>query len=213
MTYNVKTLKFTASPEQLVYFNTYIERRKRMAVICVVGYPGSGKSTVARLLEKEYNISFISMGDVVREQAKEQLEAEEQTSQAIGDWIDSERESNGHGIVAKWTTSHISEKIESESVVIEGVRSPEEVEQFQALADHIVIVSVECPKRQRLKNLRGRGRENERSFSTEDLTERDLREESWGLQKVMETSDVRIINNSTYVDFIESIEETFNGLL
>src|ERR687892_1307588 len=38
-------------------------------LICITGMPGAGKSTVATLL-RNYGFSLITMGDVVREQAK-----------------------------------------------------------------------------------------------------------------------------------------------
>lgn len=57
-----------------------------MAVISITGKPCSGKSTIAKLLEKDYGFKRISMGDMFKEEAKRRgMSTEEFTAFRVND--------------------------------------------------------------------------------------------------------------------------------
>lgn len=65
---------------------TTIKGKFDMAVISITGKPCSGKSTIAKLLEKDYGFKRISMGDMFKEEAKRRgMSTEEFTSFRVND--------------------------------------------------------------------------------------------------------------------------------
>jgi len=53
--------------------------------IVFLGSPGSGKGTQARLLVKEFNLAYFSLGDILRRLAKEETELGEKIKKTLGE--------------------------------------------------------------------------------------------------------------------------------
>jgi dephospho-CoA kinase len=175
-----------------------------MSVYCISGYPGAGKSEVARIAE-ENGATVISMGDQIRERMPD-----ENNYNHTGEFATEQRNKHGAEIVAKWTERKI-QNLNTDSIVIEGVRSIDELEYFKSNIDDFNLVVVTADDEIRLERLQERGRENEESFNMGDLKERDEREESWGLEELLQTSDyIEIENNSTLTELESTVNQKLN---
>lgn len=173
-------------------------------VYCVVGYPGAGKSAAADIAS-DRGIPSVTMGNMVRERATEEL-GPDATSNEIGEWATEQREQHGDTIVAHWTADYISE-LSAPVVVIDGVRSLDELSQFKQAFDDVTVLHIHAPKETRLQRLRDRGRDGEDTFTMADLDARDTREDDWGVATLLETVNPKtIVNDSDLDDFAQQLD-------
>jgi Dephospho-CoA kinase len=93
-------------------------------VVLVTGMPGSGKSVVSEAARK-VGYGVVRMGDAIREIAAEL--GRQATDESLGDIAISIRAKYGAEIVARLTLHKACTVYKSTPVVIEGVRSLEEV--------------------------------------------------------------------------------------
>lgn len=187
-------------------------------LVTSVGYPASGKSVVAEWM-RNHNISVVRMGDRLRKkferEEKPDLMSEFGTnreSDLLGEWATQQRDIHGEDVVAQWTANHIESEFEDELVFVDGVRSKKELSLFKNKFESVYTIYIATDKQERLERIRGRGREGESNYSLDDLTERDRREESWGLDEVIKDADFHISNNGTLQEFREKIARVF-GLI
>lgn len=194
-----------------------------VTIICVYGLPGSGKSTFIDVAE-ENGIQAISMGDIVRQKAREQL-SEPITGQDIGEWATQEREEHGQAVMAEYTVSHIQnsellEKTKHDTVVIEGVRSEKEIQIFDEALNTVVPVFVKAPFDTRLKRLQERCSDSREAMSEDGVTrselkKRDDRERDWGLQELINAKSGKytIQNTGTLDEYTDEIEFTLSTII
>lgn len=203
-------------------------------LLCVVGYPGSGKSAAADIAAEAWNIPVVVMGNLVRERAERDLDAilsaddrqsaveatidsdsplREQLertdfsrSSLIGAWATAQRNKYGDTVVAEWTAQSIQEGSDAETVLVDGVRSLAEYEVFEKTFTDVELIHITAPFETRLERLRNRGRDGEGEFTPQDLRERDQREDDWGVSKVIETADVTIENTGSLEDYEMALE-------
>jgi dephospho-CoA kinase len=125
-----------------------------MKIIGFVGLPGSGKgeaSQIARL----HGLTVVVMGDIIRQEAARQgLEPTDQNLGRIGNAL---RAAEGPDAVAKKTFERAL-AAGKDIVVVDGLRSREEVDFFRAHADEFHLIEVCAPVQARLKWLSARGR-------------------------------------------------------
>jgi len=126
----------------------------KMKIIGFVGLPGSGKgeaSQIARL----HGLAVVVMGDVIRQEAVRQgLEPTDQNLGRIGNAL---RAAEGPDAVAKKTFERAL-ATGKDTVVVDGLRSREEVDFFRSHADEFHLIEVCAPAQARLKWLAARGR-------------------------------------------------------
>jgi len=140
------------------------------------------------------------MGDVVREEArriygKVDPETVAKTSQEI-------RRKMGKDAVAQL----LAQKIDSSNhkvVVVDGVRSPDEIKALSAIGKTIIITLI-ASRRTRFERLIKRGRIDDRP-TYENLLEREDRERSFGLDKVIEAADLYIYNEDITLDELKRL--------
>ncbi|ALU11610.1 hypothetical protein EYM_03040 [Ignicoccus islandicus DSM 13165] len=175
-------------------------------IIVTTGLPGSGKGTFAKVAE-QLKIPVIVMGDIVRsEVVRRGLDLTPENIRRVALQL---REEEGSIAVAK----RVAEKIrglESCAVVIDGVRSLDEVEVFRKLGK-VVIISIEAPFEVRLGRVLKRGRVDD--VSEEELRKRDELEISLGIDKVMRNAEIVIENVSTLQDFVDKSKRLLSELL
>jgi dephospho-CoA kinase len=94
-------------------------------IVCLTGMPGAGKSSVASFL-KEKGFAVVTMGDVVREEAKRQ--GLEPTDVNLGKMMLKLRQDLGPGAVGHIVLQKLARDGSSSNVVIDGIRSIAEVE-------------------------------------------------------------------------------------
>jgi dephospho-CoA kinase len=169
--------------------------------------PGSGKTTMSEIV-KEMGIPVVVMGDVVREEAR--IRGIEPTPKNLGKLMIELREKMGANVIAKRCVDKIKE-LNSKIVLVEGVRSLEEVEEFRKVGD-VKIVAVHSSPKTRYERLSRRGRSDDPK-SWEEFRERDLRELDVGIGRVISLADEIIINEGTLEDLKENTLKVFRKVI
>ena len=174
-----------------------------MRVIGTVGLPGSGKGEAAAVA-REAGVPVVTMGDVIRRECRERgldpAEHHGRVARAL-------REERGPAAVAEGSLPLVEAALEeSDTVLVDGLRSPAEVERFEdAFGEDFVVVSVEAPFEVRAERLADRGRDAT-DADAERLRERDARERGFGLGEVMADADVAVDNTDTLAAFRGRVE-------
>jgi dephospho-CoA kinase len=177
-----------------------------MQVMGISGMPGSGKSIVSDIATENGAI-IVSMGDIVREEAKKRGEGSKETAQNL-------RAEHGPYIVSELTIKKIK-KLENEgienTIIVEGIRSHHEVEMFKENFDDFIILSVFANPKLRFERLKKRMREDD-SQDYSEFKRRDENELEFGIGTVIALSDKLIINESDLESFADEINEYFSEI-
>jgi len=180
-----------------------------MKVIAFTGMPASGKSEAVQLA-KDKGIPVIRMGDLVWEETRRQ--GKPLNDKNVGSVATSMRNEQGMDIWAKRTVEKIHSLKKASHLVIDGVRNLEEIEYFKKeLGMDFFVIAIDAPDEQRRKRALIRGRTDD-SKDLKDLEERDKREISWGLQKVIADADIVIQNNRSLEQFRKQVLSMLNKL-
>ncbi|MEK6922845.1 MAG: dephospho-CoA kinase [Nanoarchaeota archaeon] len=179
-------------------------------IIGLTGTFGSGKTTVADYL-KSKNFSYITLSDLVREQAQKQdLPIEREILQNIGNKM---RKLHGNGYWAQQALKKINNK---NNWIIDGIRNPGEVEVLRKIKN-FTLIALDAPIEIRIKRITERkGIRSERKHSDPNNIEeikrleardRGEKESETGQQveKCIELADYKINTNT-------SIEETLKTI-
>ncbi|MEE8198604.1 MAG: AAA family ATPase [Thermoplasmata archaeon] len=165
----------------------------RGRALCVTGMPGSGKEVFLEEANRK-GLSVVRMGDVVREEAARR--GIDLTDADVGGMADREREAQGSDIWARRTL----ERIRTDRVVIDGLRSLEELDAFAARFVDLVIVAVHASQATRYRRIAERARPDD--ISSEDaFRTRDRRELRWGLGGVIALADEVVVNEGDLAKF------------
>jgi dephospho-CoA kinase len=174
-----------------------------MQVMGISGMPGSGKALVSEMASERGAI-IVSMGDIIREEAKKRGEGTKETARKI-------REEFGEYIVSELTIKKIK-KLEEEGnknlIIVEGIRSHHEVEMFKENFENFLILSIFANPQIRFERLLIRKREDD-STDFKEFQKRDFQELGFGIGNVISLSDKIIINESD----LESYEKKINEFL
>ena len=172
-----------------------------MKIMGVSGLPGSGKSLVSDMATERGAI-VVSMGDIVREEAKKRGEGSKETAVNL-------RKEFGEYIISELTIKKIK-KLEEEGndnpIIVEGIRSPHEVEMFKENFDEFIILSVFTNPTLRFERLAKRMREDD-STDLAEFQRRDRNELNFGIGTVIALSDKIIINEIDFESYKEKISE------
>lgn len=172
-----------------------------MQVMGISGMPGSGKSIVSDLAAEKGAI-IVSMGDIVREEAKKRGEGSKETAKNL-------RAEHGPYIVSELTIKKIK-KLQDEGIenliIVEGIRSHHEVEMFKENFDNFIILSVFTNPEIRFERLKKRMREDD-SQEYSEFEKRDHNELGFGIGTVIALSDKMIINERDIESFEDEISE------
>ncbi|WP_414468749.1 nucleoside monophosphate kinase [Methanobacterium sp. ACI-7] len=179
-----------------------------MQVMGVTGLPGSGKSVVSRVA-KSFGIQVIRMGDVIRDEAIKR-------DADIGDTAIKLRKEYGKYVVAERCVELLKEASSPEDkeikYLIEGIRSPAEVEIFKKHFGKFKVIAVHSSPKTRFMRVRRRKRSDDSSeFSL--FKNRDERELNFGIGNVIATSDFMIINEGPIWKFKNSIRSILKNEL
>ena len=127
-----------------------------MEVMGISGLPGSGKSLVSEITTRKGGV-VVSMGDIIRGEAKKRGESTKETATNL-------RKEHGKYIVAQLTVEKIKQMIEDKiatTIIVEGIRSPFEVNMFKENFDNFIILSIFANPDLRFKRLQQRNREDD----------------------------------------------------
>jgi adenylate kinase len=86
--YTVSISRIEEKIEDLLHYQIPMERKEKMNII-LVGAPGAGKGTLSAFLKKEYNLPYLSTGDIFRAEIKRETELGQLARKLIdnGDFI------------------------------------------------------------------------------------------------------------------------------
>jgi len=158
-------------------------------LVLIAGLPGAGKTTVAKTLAG-MGIPVLSMGDVMREEARKRGRSEDINS--MRSFMVQLRRERGEAVVAELTLEKL-EGVDSPTVVIDGLRSEQELNAFRRAVDRTFLILVESDLRHRFRRLSRRGRPDDPK-KVEDLKRRDETELTVGLEKLMSQEGTRLVN-------------------
>lgn len=167
----------------------------------ISGLPGSGKSLVSDIAI-ERGAMIVSMGDIIREEAKKRGESTKDTAQNL-------RAEFGQYIVSELTIKKIK-KLQEEGIenkiIVEGIRSPHEVNMFKENFDNFIILSIFANPTLRFERLKNRMREDD-STDYNEFKSRDQMELDFGIGDVISLSDKIIINESDLESYTAKINK------
>ncbi len=177
-----------------------------MRIMGISGMPGSGKDSVSQIATQRGAI-IVSMGDIIREEAKKRGESTGETAENL-------RAEHGQYIVSELTIKKIKKLLDDgleKSILVEGIRSPHEVDMFKENFNDFIILSVFAKPSTRFERLKLRGREDD-CQDYEGFRVRDLRELGFGIGDVISLSDYIIINESDMDSYHQKINQFFDEI-
>jgi dephospho-CoA kinase len=164
----------------------------RKLIVAVAGMPGSGKSLVMNTgMQNGYAV--VVMGDEVREEAKRRKL--EPTPENIGNIMLELRRTEGEATIAKRCIPKIEEASKAK-VVVDGIRSISEVEEFRNHFGRVTLVAVHSSPETRFQRLYNRQRSDDPKNCT-IFHERDLRELGVGLGNAIAMAEYVIVNEES----------------
>jgi len=154
--------------------------------------PGSGKG-IAAGVARSLGFQVIRMGDVIREEAQRR-------DSNIGETAVQLREEYGKFIVAERCVQKIQAISKDENIpeffIIEGIRSPFEVEFFRKNFPDFKVLSINSSPESRFRRLLKRNRADDSTIKSEFL-KRDEREIKFGIGEVIATADYTVVNEGS----------------
>ncbi|NPA71174.1 MAG: AAA family ATPase [Crenarchaeota archaeon] len=170
-------------------------------LLLIAGLPCAGKTTVAKILSELTNAPIVVMGDIVREIS--QKTGEEPHKIAVGLRVREGRRAIALRVLEKL------KNIKNDLIIVEGVRSIDEVECFRehGYETYLIYVVASRPERERRALARGR---DEDVKHVPNITLRDLRESAYGLTDLIIYADVVLLNE---YESIEGVREACINLL
>ncbi|MBE0512452.1 flagellar hook-basal body complex protein FliE [Candidatus Bathyarchaeota archaeon] len=176
-------------------------------VLGVAGMPGAGKGTVREVIQK-MGYPVVVMGDEIREEAKRRNL--KPTPENLGMIMLKLREEEGPAAVAKRCIPKM-EKVK-EKVVVEGIRSLHEVDEFKKHFPNFTLVAIHASPETRFRRLFQRKRSDDPK-GWETFMERDLRELSVGIGAAIATADQMIVNEGSKAQLKRKTREVLKEVL
>lgn len=158
-------------------------------IICLAGMPGSGKSIIVEVA-KERGYDIVVMGDVIREEAERRRL--EPNPENLGKIMVELRRSEGKAVIAKRYIPKIEKKTKSK-VIVDGIRSLSEVEEFKKNFPKFSFIAVHSSPETRFSRVYRRRRSDDPE-TWEIFHERDARELSVGLGDAITMAEYIIVN-------------------
>ncbi len=176
-----------------------------MKVIGVTGMPGSGKSVVSRVAEAR-GMQVIRMGDVIRDEALKRNEAPGIVAVKL-------RQEHGKFVVAERcvnTIKKLNNKNQNDAQIflIEGIRSPWEVEIFKKNFTAFKVIAVHSAPKTRFLRLKKRMRSDD-SAEFKEALKRDQRELKFGIGNVIANADFMLVNEGS----IGNLKKTVRSII
>jgi dephospho-CoA kinase len=181
---------------------------KEKIVIGVAGMPGAGKATVKEIVQK-IGYSVVVMGNEIREETRRRKL--KPTPENIGMVMLKLREEEGPYVVAKRCIPKI-EKAKGRVVIVDGIRSPHEVEEFKKHYPNFTLIAIHASPETRFKRLFQRKRSDDPK-GWETFMKRDLRELSVGLGNAIATADYMIVNEGTKTQLKRKVCEVLESVI
>jgi len=187
----------------------------------ISGSNGSGKDTLGHLLEDRYEFKFISVSDMLREEAARRgMEPNRKNLHVISaEW----RREGGLGVLIDRAVE-LYEKtyaLDHVGLALASLRNPGEVDKVHERGGKVVWVDADPEIRYARIQFASRGRDDTDNLSFEKFMEEEAfemqptgDEATLNMQGVKDKCDFTLFNNSTELDhFIRTIDESFKPYL
>lgn len=180
---------------------------KSKVVVGIAGMPGSGKGVFRRIVQK-MGYPVVIMGDVVREEVKRRKL--KPTPENLGKIMLNLRELEGSAAIAKRCIPKVKNATRR-IVVIDGVRSLAEVEEFKKHFPHFILIAIHASPKTRYQRLFRRKRSDDPT-NWETFKQRDLRELSVGMGAVIAAANHTIVNEGTLAQLKNKIRQVMKEM-
>jgi dephospho-CoA kinase len=181
-----------------------MQRRKK--VIAISGMPGAGKGVAAEAA-KQLGLEVLVLGDVIREETERR--GLEPTPKNVGQVMLQLRKEEGPAAVAKRLAPKV-EKVPSSIVVVEGVRSPQELQELRSKFD-VITVAIHASPNSRYQRLLARNRSDD-PRTLDVFKERDFRELDVGLGHVIGLAETILCNEGSISDLQSKFKQAIAKL-
>jgi dephospho-CoA kinase len=183
-------------------------KKKDIVIIGITGMPGAKKTMVAKLLSK-YGIPYFTISSILREELINR--GLEPTPENYAKLAKEMREKFGEEILAKKAWEFIKSSIPSKVIIIDGIRSPEEVSFFKNIARHFLLLLVHASPSTRFKRFKRRKHSFIRTieqFKAQEESNLEL-----GIGEVIAQADYVIINESYFKESLKKQVDMFYRFL
>ncbi|MCS7112985.1 MAG: AAA family ATPase [Nitrososphaerota archaeon] len=171
-----------------------------MIVLGLAGLPGSGKTTIAKMLESR-GWRVVNMGDYIRREAlRRGLKPTRGNLSMLARML---REEMGADAIARLCIDDILSS--DRYTVVDGLRSPSELDFLKDRIPSIILVFVEAPIEKRFTLLSSRGRLDDPKC-IDDLIARDRDEAGFGLLELRDRADYLLVNDGGLKELEEKLE-------
>ncbi len=174
----------------------------------VAGLPGSGKGVFRRIFQR-MGYPVVIMGDLVREEVKRRNL--KPTPENLGKTMLNLRELDGSAAVAKRCIPKLK-KATGRIVVIDGIRSLAEVEEFKKHFPNFILIAIRASPKTRYQRLSRRKRSDDPQ-NWKSFMERDIRELGVGMGAVIAAADQTIVNEGSLAQLKTEIRRVMKEML
>lgn len=176
-------------------------------ILCVTGFPGAGKSTVAKLLERS-GFKVYELGDMVRELIKK--EGIDKNPESIRRFLKHIRVKYGKEVTARMLLKKIKTK-KGDRIAIIGLRSLAELNYIKKHADVAVVAVIAPPEKRFMRVIKRKKAEDPKTMAS-FLCNRDRNEARLGMIGVIKKADYVIANTGTFSDLKRSVREVVKAV-
>jgi len=173
--------------------------------------PGSGKSVVSRVADS-LGMKVVRMGDVIRNEAQIRNEPPGKVAvelrQEYGEFVIAERCVETIKNSSTSESSHKSTDRRSQLFLVEGIRSPWEVQIFKRNFPNFKVIAIHSSPKTRYIRLKKRMRSDDSAEITE-AKKRDQRELKFGIGEVIASADYMVVNEGAK----GKLKNTVRGIL
>jgi dephospho-CoA kinase len=172
-----------------------------MKVVGIVGMPGCGKSEAADVA-RSMGIPVVVMGDVIRKEVRDS--GSKIGQETLREMMIGLRKKFGKGVVAERCLPLIRTLNSHEMVVVDGIRSPDEVKVFRREFPGFFVIAIHSSRRTRFDRLQERRRGDDPD-TWEQFCERDRIELSVDIGDAIALADAIVINEGDQSEFRENV--------
>ncbi len=178
--------------------------------LAFVGPPAVGKDAVSDYIEKKYNLTHISSGDIVRDYVRNNNlgSLDRPNLHIVANKLRSER---GGDILVR-----IALEKTKDNLILSGLRAIDEVMTFKKLGGTVIVITAPLQNRYAFAKTRGRIGDDismEEFERIEKLEQESMDKNSQNVTKVMEMADISIVNDGTLEDLYRKCDEVIQDLL